>query len=160
MTSRLFLYREDGIAFKLYVGNLSASEGLAVFPSDASISVEEYGATDGKGDGWITRADIPALSTVGELRKFLENDECHFIDLLIKVGDSSSFSSYEDTECNYEFQSQTEVSKVVEELSLAESGRPLASALLASPGVYIEYVGNGEVCRYESFDAYLSARRI
>lgn len=160
MNSKIFLFRKEGDAFRLYVGSTSASEGLAVYPSDAPVSVENYGGHDRNGEGWITKADLPLIKSVGEVRQFLENDGHNFIDLEMTVDGASSFSSYEDAECTYVFQSWVEVSKVIGLFSLPESKDLLSAELLKSPNVYIEYVGNGEIRRYETFDAYLSARRI
>lgn len=157
MKSRVFLHSVKGSDLHLYVGDLSTSEGLSIFPPEFPISVVRFGATNYKGDGWVSEENIPQLSNIQDLSSFLYETDLCLVDFEASISKSCSINSHDDSECNFIFTSRSELIEAIKKFAPIES-EALINTILENTEAYIECSENGKIQSYASFDEYLAQR--
>jgi hypothetical protein len=131
---------------------------LGIIDESVPISIINFGATDLKGDGWISERDLPKLSTVGELTEFLQQGDFSLVDFEADIEGVGIISTHDDAECHYKFLDLEMCLRAIEKTTPKEFFNVLVENLMKSPGSYVTCSDEGKIACYSSFDDYLAAK--
>lgn len=154
-------YEERTEGFRLYLGEVSTAEGLALFEESTAITIVRFGATGYACFDWATEADLPPLPTVGAVRGFIaENDtDLGLIDFEAQLGSDVSLSSHDDGECSLLFRERPAILVMLRRVVPPVHAEPVIQALLTNPGHYVTCDSTGIIGVFTTFEAYLASRR-
>ena len=158
MNPSVYLYQASEERHTLYLGEFSTLDGLFLLVEDTCLNVVSFGATDIKGNGWTTEKDLPKLSTVSELRVFLNRHrDLAIVDFEAELVGIGSISTHDDGECHFSFLDKEMCFIVLERATPQQFSKLLAKALTSNPGSYVTCDIEGRIAKYPNFDQYLAA---
>ena len=132
----MFRYSESDGMWCLYVGHVSAGEGLSVFPPMSPVEITCFGATRYRSLGWATETDLPTFTDVGGLKAFLSVHDVGLVELAVTVDLEGSFSS-NDSECLFSFSRRASLIQAVNQLAPPEASPRLLDFLFQHPGAHV-----------------------
>jgi hypothetical protein len=157
MNPSVYLYQVSEECHELYLGEFSTLDGLCLFAEAAPLSLVDFGATDSKGYGWSSAKDLPRLSTVGELKVFLNRySDLNLIDFEAELVGIGSISSHDDGECHFSFPDKEKCFAVLERAAPQQFYKLLGSTLMSNPGSYVTCDAEGKIAKYPTFEHYLA----
>ncbi|WP_375562031.1 hypothetical protein ACE193_05645 [Bernardetia sp. OM2101] len=160
MIPSLFLYKKIEDKYLFYVLELSTLDGLKLLPQELESDITDFGATEYKQFGWATQNDIPKLSTVKDVVRFLENEqELGLINFEVIIKNYGKLSSHDDGECHFELDSKLELISIFKKILPFPHQNKLLAHLLKYQNQYLKVDEIGNIIHYPTFDDYLKARR-
>ncbi len=160
MTPTVYLYREKGNEFELYLGEFSTLDGLKAINEKLKIQLVSIGASNYKKYGWATEKEFPEWKTVQEVKLFLEQEgEFGLIDFEIEFIEFGNLSTHDDGECHFRFKEKRDLINVVKTVSGSINQELIISGLLNNPEMYINIEKSGRLNKYHSFDQYLKEKQ-
>ena len=158
MKPSVFSYRATGDGLQLDVGPLTTAEGLALLDSSSAVTIQEFGATSYQHHGFATEKDLPVLSTVGELRSFLEGD-VGLITFSASIEGGITLGSHDDGECHFQVTSRSTLMALMQKVVPPACSGLVINALLTHPGLYVACGEDGAILKFATFDAYVDWSR-
>jgi len=156
MNPTVYLYREKGNEFELYLGEFSTFNALNSIDENLKVRLVSIGASNYKKYGWATEKEFPNWKTVQEVKSFFEQeDEFGLIDFEIELNEFGNLSTHDDGECHFRFKEKRDLINVVKTVSESMNGELIVSGLLSNPEMYIKIRKSVQLNKYHSFDQYL-----
>ncbi|AZZ92639.1 hypothetical protein EUZ85_18680 [Hahella sp. KA22] len=155
MNPSVYLYNEVNNVYKIYLGECSVLDGLSLIEKSQEIVITNFGATLYKDYGWATEAELPLLKNVGEVIAFLETEgELGIIDFEASLSNLCKFSSHDDGECTFTFESKNDCIATLKLAAPLQYSDMLINQLINNKGLYLTCSSNGAVNKYSSFTEY------
>lgn len=162
MQPNLFKFEDAGQQTSLYASDLSTRDALRMFAPTDSIAITKFGASNPKtaARNWISQKDLPLLATVGDVIRFLDqNDQICLIDFSATIDNGARLSTHDDGEAHFLF---SEKAHAVDRLyallgkdALPEHGK----AVLSNPGKYV-LLKKGDVKIFTTFKDFLAEKSV
>jgi hypothetical protein len=157
MNPSVYLYNEKDNGYEIYLGECSILDGLSLLAKNQEITITNFGATLYKDYGWATEVELPSLNNVGEVITFLETEgELGIIDFEATLPYLCKFSSHDDGECDFIFESKHDCIVALKSAAPLQYGDMLINQLINNKGLYLSCSSDGVVNKYSSFNEYCS----
>lgn len=154
MRPTCYLLKASANSVTLYLGEVSTADCLGSLDRMDPITINDFGAND-IGGGWISKSDLPAIGSVGELIQFLrDGHHIELIDFEASVGEFT-ISTHDDGEAQLTFPSEEQALNFLRHTLGPEKADRVIAYLLANRNRYV--ADHGDNFRsFETFEAYLA----
>jgi len=157
MSPSVYLYNECADGIKLYLGEFSTIQGLALFDQNSEFHLTCFGATCYKKFGWATEKEIPEFSNVMEVVSFLKTEgDVGIVEFESELPEYGSFSTHDDGECHFKLKSKHQALSILRLVTPLKDRDMIINKLLNNQDFYITCDHDGKVSKYGSFDDYLA----
>lgn len=145
--------------FSLLIGQIAnTSQALKVFDPSKKVEVTEFEGSAGKKTGWISKANLPVLNSVNDVRNFINSiPELKLVDFTAQVGDDMRLSTHDDNEVYFTVPNQHQAIEILETL-LDGKLSDVIKAVTDNLGKTIS-VSDGKMNIFSTFDEYADSLR-
>lgn len=158
MQPNLFKWEETGQQIRLYAGDLSTKHALKMFDSNSPIQMVEFGGepVNPSHSRWVSLHDLPSLRTVGDVVRFLEQeDEISLVDFTAVIDGRTKLSTHDDSEAEYVFFDRLQALSVLKLLLKEHGSSQLLQMIVKNNGKYV-FFKDGQIKTFDSFENFLA----
>lgn len=155
----VYLVRKSRAKTKLYLGEYSSGQGLALFSPSLSVSVNAAFFDSSLDRNRERQRSLLASKTVAEVVINLGADGP--FDFSCEIEEDVQFSSHDDGECHILLPSISCAKKLILGAAPAEFGEAIWKKMVDNPNCYVSNPDSqtNEIAVFESFESYLNSSK-